>query len=68
MRVSNLEARVELREIEAGALNRELTSPLMSASRRSEVIERRDAILIEASELKAELDQMRRSIPSWTGH
>jgi hypothetical protein len=59
MRVTNLEARSELREIEAAALAREIASPLTPATRRSEAIGRRDALLREASELKAELDQMR---------
>jgi hypothetical protein len=66
--VSNLEARVDLREIEAAALTREITSPLTSVARQTEAIQRRQALLTEASELKGELDQMRRSIPSWTGH
>jgi hypothetical protein len=68
LRVSNLEARKELREIEAAALTREITSPLTSAVRQTEALQRRTVLLAEAFELKAELDQMRRSIPSWTRH
>jgi hypothetical protein len=68
LRVSNLEARVELREIEAAALTREITSPLTSVARQNEAFQRRQALLTEASELKAELDQLRKSIPSWTRH
>jgi hypothetical protein len=64
MRVSNLEARVELGEIEVAALGRELTSPLTSEIRKSEVTQRGDAILTEISELKEKLDQMPRSDPS----
>ena len=68
MRVSNLEARVELGEIEAAALAREVASPLTSEIRKAEVDQRRDAILTEISELKAKLDQMRESSHSWTRH
>ena len=68
LRVSNLEARMELREIEAAALTREIASPLTSAARQTEALQRRTVLLAEASELKAELDQMRKSIPSWTRH
>jgi hypothetical protein len=68
LRVSNLEARVELREIEAAALTREITSPLTSAARQAEAMQRRQTLLTEASELKAELDQMHRSVPVWTRH
>ena len=63
MRVSNLEARVELREIEAAASTREITSPLTSATRRTELIQRRDALTTEVSELKAELERVRKSCP-----
>ena len=63
MRISNLEARVELREIEAAASTREITSPLTSATRRTELIQRRDALITEVSELKAELERSRKSRP-----
>jgi hypothetical protein len=68
LRVSNLEARVELREIEAAALMHEITSPLTPAARQAEAIQRREALLTESIELKAELDQMRRSLPSSNQH
>ena len=63
MRISNLEARVELREIEAAASTREITSPLTSATRRTELIQRRDALITEVSELNAELERSRKSRP-----
>ena len=68
MRVSNLEARLELREIEAAAYTREIASPLTYATRRAEAIERRDAVLIELSRIRAELDEMRRSFPLLARH
>ena len=68
MRLSNLEARIELRDIEATALFREINSPLTSAPRRTELTRRRDSLLTEVSELKVELDKVRTSFPSWTLH
>lgn len=68
MRVTNLEARVELREIEAAAFTRELKSPLTPEPRRTELTRRRGAILAEVFELKAELEQMRRSFPLRSRH
>ena len=64
MRVTNLEARIELREIDAAACTREIASPLTPATRRSELIAHRAATLTEVSKLKAELEQVRRSFPA----
>jgi len=68
LRVSNLEARIALLEIEAAALTREIASPLTSARRGTELIPRRDAMLTEATRLNAELDELRGSFPSWARH
>ena len=68
MRLSNLEARIALREIEAAALTREINSPLTSGTRRTELIQSRDLMLTEVSKLKAELDKLRTSFPSWALH
>jgi hypothetical protein len=68
LRISNLEARLALREIEAAALTREITSPLTSANRKGEAIQSRDAALTEASVIKADLDEMRRSFPRLARH
>jgi hypothetical protein len=45
------------------ALNREIASPLTSSQRRAEAMNRRDAGLIELSEIEAELGEMRRKFP-----
>ena len=68
LRISNLEARLALREIEAAALTREIASPLTSSKRREEVIQSRDAALTEASVINAELDEMRRLFPRLARH
>jgi hypothetical protein len=68
LRISNLEARLALREIEAAALAREITSPLTFASRRAEATRRQDAALSEASVIKAELDEIRRLFPGLARH
>jgi hypothetical protein len=68
MRLSNLETRIALREIEAAALTRKINSPLTSGTRRTELIQSRDTFLTEVSELKAELDKLRISFPSWAQH
>lgn len=63
MRVTNLEARIELREIDAAAFTREIASPLTPATRRGELIAHRAGTLLEVSKLKTELEQVRRSFP-----
>lgn len=68
LRITNLEARIELREIEAEALVREIRSPLTSAARRAEAIERRTALLTERSAIKTELDEMRLWFPVMARH
>jgi uncharacterized coiled-coil protein SlyX len=65
MRISNLEARLALQEIEAAALNREINSPLTYAQKREDATRRRDFALTEASAIKAELDEMYRTFPYW---
>jgi hypothetical protein len=55
MRVTNLEARRELCEIERIALDREITYPTTSADRRAEAINRRDEVLGEWAEIVSEL-------------
>ena len=49
MRVSNLEARLALHEIDAEALLREIKSPLTSGQRRAEATQRRETALNEVS-------------------
>lgn len=63
MRVTNLEARIELREIDIAAFTREIASPLTSATRRAELHVHSAALLVEVSRLKAELDELRKSLP-----
>jgi len=47
MRISTLEAKLELREIESDGLSREIKSPLTSRQRRVECVERRDDLQVE---------------------
>ena len=63
MRISNLEARLEMLEIEIAALGREIESPLTSSTRRAEISERREADRVITSGINAELDELRRSYP-----
>jgi hypothetical protein len=63
LRVSNLEARIELREIEAAAFSRQIASRFTSPARQTELAQRRLDLLSEAANLRAELNQMRQSIP-----
>ena len=63
MRVSNLEARCELHEIEAAALVREIASPLTSAQNRGLAKIRLEAALAELAVIKAELGEMLRLFP-----
>jgi hypothetical protein len=64
LRISNLEARSELHEIEIAALTREIASPLTSPERRAQATARRDAALAELSGIKTRLDEMRKAFPS----
>lgn len=68
MRISNLEARVALREIEIASLDRNINSPLTSARRKSVAGERKNAALVELSEIKDELEQVRRAHPKAAKH
>ena len=63
MRISNLEARLAMREIEMAALSREIASPLTSSKRREEAAERRDAEHEDWWQIKTELDELRRAYP-----
>lgn len=63
MRISNLEARLELHEIEIAALSKEIASPLTSLRRREEARALRDLQQAEWWEIKAELDGMRKLNP-----
>jgi hypothetical protein len=63
LQISTLEARLAMRQIEATALNREITSALTSAGRIEEAIQRRDVALTDASVIATELDAMRRLFP-----
>ena len=63
MRVSNLEAKLALFEIDAAALSREINSPLTSAKRRDEASRHRDFVLNEGAQVKGQLDEMRRMFP-----
>ena len=57
MRISNLQAKLELRELETLALSREISSPLTASQRRSQAVERRDDMLTERSEITKKLDE-----------
>lgn len=59
LRISNLEARLELHEIEITALSKVIASPLPSARRREKAKELREVQQAEWWKIKAELDQMR---------
>jgi hypothetical protein len=64
MRISKLEARLALREIEGAALKREINSPLTSLARRNKASESLDAARSEGANLITELDEIRRSHPN----
>lgn len=68
MRISNLEARLAMREIEIADLSREIASSLTSSNRREEGIKRRDAEQADWRQIRAELDEMRRSYPRFAHH
>ena len=68
MRVSNLEARLALHEIDAEALSHEISSPMTSVPKREEAIQRRESALNEVSAIKAALDKMYRSFPHLARH
>jgi hypothetical protein len=65
MRISNLQARVELCEIEILALSREILSPLTTSQRQAEADARRDDLMTERSELAKKLDGISRSFAAF---
>lgn len=68
MRISNLEARLAMREIEIAALSREIANYLTSSKQRAEAIEYRDLEHADWWKIKAELDDLRRSFPRFARH
>lgn len=64
MRISNLEARMELHWIEIAALTKRIAHPLTNPRRREEATVQRDIQQAQWWDLKAELDEMRRLFPS----
>lgn len=61
LRISRLQARLEMREIERESLRQEIASPLTTAARKAEAIDHRDDLLTELSDLIEELDRLRNS-------
>jgi hypothetical protein len=61
--VSNLEARLQVFEIERIALNFELGSSQITPERKAEAIARRDAVLIEWGETLTKLEELRQLLP-----
>lgn len=59
MRVTKLEARLALREIECAALTREINSPLTSTTRKTEAAESRESMQAEGAEIMQELTELR---------
>lgn len=59
MRISNLEARLALREIECAGLIREINSPLTSSNRRIEAMEKWETLQDQVSEIKEEVKELR---------
>ena len=68
LRISNLAARLAMHEIEIAALGREIDSHLTSFKRRVEAAIRRDAQHADWWQIKAELDELRRSYPRFARH
>lgn len=57
--VTNLEARLQVSEIERVSLNFEIGSPQVTPERKAEAIARRDAVLIEWGEIMTKLEELR---------
>jgi hypothetical protein len=57
--VTNLEARLQVSEIERVALNFEIGSPQITLERKAEAIARRDVVLIEWGEIMTRLEELR---------
>ena len=68
LRISKLEAQLDLAEIEAADCTREIASPLTPAQRRDGAIARRENAEAKACELRVELDALRRSYPNFARH
>jgi hypothetical protein len=68
LRISKLEAKLALTQIEAAALAREIRSPLTSAPRRAQATERHEGALAESSRLQDDLNAMRRQFPNLARH
>ena len=68
LRVSRLETRLALCEIEAAALSREIGSSLTSERRREEAIECRDTALTEGRTIMTELVSLLSSFPDLARH
>jgi hypothetical protein len=66
MRMSNLEAKLALHEIDAAALSRKIDSPLTSAIKRGEANRLRDLALTKVAQIKGQLNEMRRLFPDLT--
>jgi len=61
--LSNLEARLQVFEIERVALNFELRSPQITPERKAAAAARRDAVLIEWGETMTKLEELRQLLP-----
>jgi hypothetical protein len=61
LRISNLEARLELREIECADLIRKIESPRTSLDERMDARKRRETVLSECSALRADLEDVKRA-------
>jgi hypothetical protein len=59
LRLSNLEAQLELRGIERAGLSREIESLQTSPGRRAEALARRDVVLAEWLDILAKLEDLR---------
>jgi hypothetical protein len=68
MRISNLEAKLALFEIDIAALDREIERTSTTSRQRAEGIETRFAKLSEWRKIKVELDEMRKLFPAQARH
>jgi hypothetical protein len=68
LRISKLEAKLTLAEIEATALTHEIASPRTPAHRCDEATAHRDGALAAANALRAELDTLRHSFSNLARH
>ena len=68
LKISNLEAKIALIEIETARHAREISSPLTSAERRDEVVANRDDALSKVLSLRQELEALRMRFPTLAAH